>query len=197
MPRDRSDDYEARSQKIINCAAILFSKVGYPAAKMQDIAEACGSTKSMLYHYFPTKNDLLFSMLNQHLVLVLAVVDDALELEDQPNAKLLTLVYGYTQKSAQARRRHMVAMQDVKYLPKEKQRPLIELQRKITNQVSVLLMELNPRVSKSTSKPYAMMLIGMLNWTDTWYSPSGTMKPKELCDRISQLFLGGFMAQAD
>ena len=197
MPRDRSDDYEARSQKIINCAAILFSKVGYPSAKMQDIAEACGSTKSMLYHYFPTKNDLLFSMLNQHLVLVLAVVEDALELEDQPKAKLLTLVYGYTQKSAQARRRHMVAMQDVKYLPKEKQRPLIELQRKITNQVSVLLMELNPRVSKSTAKPYAMMLIGMLNWTDTWYSPSGTMKPKELCDRISQLFLGGFMAQAD
>lgn len=196
MPRVRSDDYEARSQIIMDCAAVLFAKEGYPSAKMQDVAKACGATKSMLYHYFPAKHDLLFAMLTQHLERVLAGVDEAIALKADPDVKLLTLIQNYTQKSVQSRRRHMVAMQDVKYLPKALQSPLIELQRKVTDRVSDLLSELNPRVPKAAIKPYAMMLIGMLNWTDTWYRPGGTMKPQELCDRISHLFLSGFMAQS-
>ena len=59
MPRVRSDDYDTKSRAILDSAASLFAKVGYPNAKMQDIAQACGATKSMLYHYFPTKDDLL------------------------------------------------------------------------------------------------------------------------------------------
>src|SRR5664279_811352 len=63
MPRVRSDDYETKGNAILDCAAILFAREGYPSAKMQDIAVACGATKSMLYHYYPTKDDLLFAML--------------------------------------------------------------------------------------------------------------------------------------
>jgi hypothetical protein len=42
-------------------------------------------------------------------------------------------------------------------------------------------------------KPYAMMLVGMLNWTDFWFRPSGPMKAPELCERMTQLFLHGFL----
>ncbi|RZI78302.1 MAG: TetR family transcriptional regulator, partial [Variovorax sp.] len=38
MPRVRSDDYDAKSLSIMDSAAALFAKVGYPNAKMQDIA---------------------------------------------------------------------------------------------------------------------------------------------------------------
>ena len=101
----------------------------------------------------------------------------------------------YTQTSAQSRRRHMVAMQDVKYLPRAKQAPLIELQRKLTSAVSALLRDLNPGLPDVVYMPYTMMLIGMLNWTDMWYRPGGVMKPDELCDRLSRLFFKGFMAE--
>jgi AcrR family transcriptional regulator len=195
MPRVRADDYEAKSNAIMDCAAALFAKEGYPSAKMQDVAKACGATKSMLYHYFPTKDDLLFAMLMEHLERVLHGVEEAIALEAPPREKMLALVHGYTQKSAQSRRRHMVAMQDVKYLPKPKQAPLIDLQRKLTDRVADLLREVNPGLPEEVYKPYTMMLIGMLNWTDTWYRPGGTMKPQELCDRISRLFLKGFMAE--
>jgi hypothetical protein len=40
-----------------------------------------------------------------------------------------------------------------------------------------------------------MMLIGMLNWTEIWYHPNGSIKSQELCDRITRLFLAGFMAE--
>jgi AcrR family transcriptional regulator len=195
MPRVRSDDYEAKSHAILDCAAALFAKEGYPSAKMQDVAKACGATKSMLYHYYPTKDDLLFAMLSEHLEKVLQGVEDAVGLQAPPPKRLLALVQSYTQKSTQSRRRHMVAMQDVKYLPRPKQLPLLEMQRKLAHRVGDLLRDLNPGLPDQVYMPYTMMLIGMLNWTDTWYSPSGAVKPQELCDRVSRLFLKGFMAE--
>ena len=40
--------------------------------------------------------------------------------------------------------------------------------------------------------PYAMLLFGMIIWTFTWYQKSGAITPRELADRISQLFVHGF-----
>lgn len=195
MPRVRSDDYEAKSQAIMDCAASLFAKEGYPSAKMQDVAHACGATKSMLYHYFPTKEDLLFAMLKEHLERVIQGLDEATAAAGTPQKKLMALVQAYTTKSAQSRRRHVIAMNDVKYLPKAKQQPLIELQRQLTHSVSLLMRQLNPGLPEDVYMPYSMMLIGMLNWADFWYKPGGSMKPQELCDRMSRLFLKGFLAE--
>ncbi len=195
MPRVRSDDYETKSQSIMDSAAALFAKVGYPNAKMQDVAKACGATKSMLYHYFPTKDDLLSAMLKEHLERVIAGIDEALATPGTPKDRLAALVQAYTQKSAQSRRRHMVAMQDVKYLPKPKQAPVNALQRTVTDRVASLLRELNPGLPDAVYKPYTMMLIGMLNWSDIWYRPGGEMKPQELCDRMTRLFMKGFLAE--
>src|SRR5437870_4091679 len=105
MPRARSENYEAKSQAIMDCAAGLFAKEGYPSAKMQDVAKACGATKSMLYHYFPAKEDLLFAMLKEHLERVLAGLEEALASAGNPRERLYALVLAYTQKSAQSRRR--------------------------------------------------------------------------------------------
>ena len=195
MPRVRSDDYETKSQAIMDCAAALFAKDGYPSSKMENIAKACGATKSMLYHYYPTKDDLLYAMLQEHLERVLAGIDEALATPGTPKERLRAMVEVYTQKSAQSRRRHIIAMQDVKYLPRPRQVPLIALQRQLTERVAQLLREVNPGLPEHVYKPYTMMLLGMLNWADTWYKPSGPMKPQELCDRLSRLFLRGFLAE--
>lgn len=195
MPRVRSDDYDTKSRTILDSAAGLFAKVGYPNAKMQDIAQACGATKSMLYHYFPTKDDLLFAMLEEHLERLIASVEEALGVTAPVKDRFTTFVEIYAQKSAQSRRRHVIAMNDVKFLPKAQQAPLLALEKKVTNQVAELLRELNPDLPADVYKPYTMMLLGMLNWTDYWYKPGGSMKPAELCDRMSRLFLKGFLAE--
>ena len=195
MPRVRSDDYEAKSQAIMDCAAALFAKEGYPSAKMQDVAKACGATKSMLYHYFPTKDDLLFAMLKEHLKRLIQSFEEAYLSAGTARDRLMSLVQAYTQKSAQSRRRHVIAMNDVKYLPKAKQGPLIDMQRRVTQNVSRLLRELNPGLAEDLYMPYTMMLIGMLNWTDFWFKPGGTMKPQELSERMSRLYLKGFLAE--
>ena len=195
MPRIRADDYDAKTQSILDSAASLFAKVGYPNAKMQDIAKACGATKSMLYHYFPAKDDLLFAMLEEHLENLIASIEEIAAQAGTAQQRFAAFVEVYVQKSAQSRRRHLSAMNDVKFLPKNLQNPLLALETRVTELAAGLLRELNPKLSEYAYKPYTMLLLGMLNWTDTWYKPAGTMKPQELCDRISRLFLTGFLAE--
>ncbi len=196
MPRVRADDYDAKAQHILDSAAALFAKVGYPNAKMQDIAKACGASKSMLYHYFPAKDDLLFAMLEEHLQRVIAGLEEAVSAPGaSAKQRFAALVQTYTQKSAQSRRRHVTTMNDVKFLPRSLQAPLIELERKLTDVIAAMLRELNPGLPRETYKPYTMLLLGMMNWTDYWYQPTGKMKPQELCERISRLFLRGFLAE--
>lgn len=195
MPRVRADDYDAKAQNILDSAAALFAKVGYPNAKMQDIAKACGATKSMLYHYFPTKDDLLSAMLEEHLQQVLEAVE-AVAIGTKPvKERLAAFVLVYAQKSNQTRRRNVTAMNDVKFLPKAMQTPLLDLERRVIDVAANLLRELNPGLPDEVYKPYTMLLLGMLNWTDYWFKPTGAVKPQELSDRISRLFLKGFLAE--
>lgn len=195
MPRVRADDYDDKARAIMDSAALLFARTGYPNAKMQDIAKACGASKSMLYHYFPSKDDLLFAMLEEHLELLISALEQTCAEVADPRDRFMAFVRIYVQKSAQARRRNIVAMNDVKFLPPSRQAPLLQLEGKVIRITGDLLRDLNPRLDESHYKPYAMMLIGMLNWTDTWYRPGGVMKQPELCDRLSRLFLRGFLAE--
>jgi len=195
MPRVRAEDYDDKMRAILDAAAGLFATTGYPSAKMLDIAKACGATKSMLYHYFPTKDDLLFAMIDEHMNGVLAAVEQVCAEGGPAKQRLLGFVQVYTQKSAQSRRRHVIAMNDLKFLPRKMQLPLLEREVKVTNILADMLREMNPGLPDEVYKPYTMLLIGMLNWIDTWYRPTGKVKAPELCERAYRLFVRGFMAE--
>jgi AcrR family transcriptional regulator len=195
MSRVRADDYDAKYQSILDKAAALFADMGYPSAKMQDIAKACGASKSMLYHYFPTKDDLLLALLSEHLERLIAEIEGAIEERGTIEQRFSRFVRAYVQKSAQSRQRHVSAMNDVKFLPRTMQKPILNLEIRAIDLVATLLRELNPGLSEDSYKPYTMLLLGMLNWTDLWYKPGGRMKARELCERISRLFLRGFLAE--
>lgn len=195
MPRVRADDYDDKTRAIMDAAAALFARTGYPSAKMQDIAKACGASKSMLYHYFPSKDDLLFAMLKEHLELLIASLEQTRDEIVDPKDRFAAFVRTYVQKSAQARRRNIVATFDLKYLPPAQQAPLLQLESRVIQLTSEILAAINPGLERQLYKPYALMLVGMLNWVDTWYRPGGPMKQAELCDRLARLFLKGFLAE--
>jgi len=60
-------------KRILGKAQSLFAEKGYSNTSMADIAEACEVQKATLYHYFDSKEALLFGILDCH------VEDDHLE----------------------------------------------------------------------------------------------------------------------
>ncbi len=193
MPRVRADDYDAKTQTILDSAASLFAKVGYPNAKMQDIAKACGASKSMLYHYFPSKDDVLYALLHEHLQSTIEAIEQ-IDPARSPEQRFRLLIEIYIQKSTQTRTRHVVAMNDVKYLSGAPLKKIVELERQVMRLFEAALAALDPALPGKLVAPYSMLLTGMLSWVDLWYRPNGPMKPDELVDRVAQLFLHGFLA---
>ena len=195
MSRVRADDYGLKYGAILDSAAALFAKVGYPSAKLQDIARDCGASKSMLYHYFPTKDELLLALLSEHLDRLISDIEEATGGGGTVSEQFDAFIKAYVMKSVQSRQRHLSAMNDVKFLPAAMQETLRAKQKRVTDLVTTLLRDLNPALPAKTYKPYALMLLGMLNWLDLWFNPDGALTADEICMRISRLFKDGYMAK--
>ena len=67
MARPQSPDYDRRREAILAAAAQLFAKKGYPGASVAELAKACRTSKSLIYHYFPSKDDILYAVMAEHL----------------------------------------------------------------------------------------------------------------------------------
>ena len=76
MARTRSLDYETKRDAILVKSAELFAKFGYAGSSISMIAQACGISKALLYHYYPDKEAVLFDVLSSHLEHLLQVAQE-------------------------------------------------------------------------------------------------------------------------
>jgi hypothetical protein len=87
-----------------------------------------------------------------------------------------------------------VLMYDLKFLPRRQQALIVDLERRMIEALGALVAEVNPailEVGPTAPKTYALLLFGMLNWTEVWYRTSGPLGPEEMARRIGNLFLSG------
>ena len=67
MARPQAADYDDRRQGMLDRAAALYAQHGFLGASIADLAVACGVSKSLLYHYFGSKEDILFEIMSDHV----------------------------------------------------------------------------------------------------------------------------------
>ena len=77
MARPISASHELRRDEILNVAAALFARQSYPATSMNDIAGACGTSKARLYHYYESKEAILFDLLDRYTQRLLVLIGQA------------------------------------------------------------------------------------------------------------------------
>ncbi|MFZ4605671.1 MAG: TetR/AcrR family transcriptional regulator [Caulobacter sp.] len=63
----RRDRARARPREILDAARDLFSRKGFEAARMDEVAAAAGVTKPAVYRYFPGKSALIEALLEEDL----------------------------------------------------------------------------------------------------------------------------------
>lgn len=194
MTRARADDYEHKKKSILDRAVALIAGKGFDGATMIDVANACGTSKSHLYHYFPSKEDLLYAIVKEHITEQVAVLS-AIVREPRPAAERFTRFVGaFVREGAKSRNHHLVLMNDIKFLPPVQREDVRKMEVELMHLMVSLLREINPqRMGEAkVHAPYALLLFGMVIWTFTWYEKNGPITPVELAERISELFLDGF-----
>lgn len=186
--RKQLPDYDEKRSSILETAAQLFAADGYDGASVTDITKACGISKSSLYHYFPSKEDILFNIIHSYMISFLADMEDfeknASEISDL--GRLRAFLRISLSRFQGARDQQRVLLNDLQKLPAERSREIVEMQRVFLEHAQNLIVRIRPDLVKSESHARArtMLFYGMLNWTMNWYSPEGEIKPDELIEMM-------------
>lgn len=193
MARTKSPDYDARRQTILDEAANLFAAQGFHSASVSAIAEACDSSKSLIYHYFSSKDEILFAVMEDHTGLLLETAERIMaeDIDATDKLKAISRAFLDIYKSAQAR--HVVLLNELRSLAPEQRRHIVRRERDILNVFEQLVTDIAgksiPR--QELRNVLTMLFMGMINWTYTWYDTKGPLDSDRVADLASEIFITG------
>jgi len=191
MARTQAADYEERRTAIVEQAARLFAERGFLGASIADLAEACESSKSLIYHYYASKEDILYDVMHSHVRALLDTAEEVASGCALPSAKLRALTAGFLRLYVGAAARHRVLLNELQQLPETQRATVIAIQRRLIEIVKDVLAELRPGMPAALNLPAAMLYFGMINWTHTWLDPEGAATPEQIATLASNVFLEG------
>ena len=193
MPKKSENKTVNQKEKIINCAALLFAKYGYNATSIKSIAESCKVSKSLIYHYYFSKEDMLYDIAQSHINKLISIIDDCSRLKFESNQlKLKKIISQFMIEYKTSKNRHKILIQDIEFLKPSRQKKIKSLQMKVVRSVAEILKKINPQIDEVKDLiPVTMGLFGMINWTFTWINPSGKMTYKDVSDLFTNIFING------
>ncbi|MBS1705242.1 MAG: TetR/AcrR family transcriptional regulator [Armatimonadetes bacterium] len=93
---DQPSTEPSTRDRIVTTARELFFDQGYNATGISEILKKSGAHSGSLYHYFPTKEDLLMAVLQQYKELLQPmVIGPARERASQPIDRIFAVLHGY------------------------------------------------------------------------------------------------------
>jgi AcrR family transcriptional regulator len=192
MARVRADDYEDKQRFIADAAASLFAKSGYPHSSLIDIGKKCGASKANVYHYFKSKDQILYQILEQYCQFVLQTFE-SIDGSLPPEQRLRIFLQDFIQRPPNMKNRHVVLLNDLKYLPLRLRKQIVSLERRLLQHMVTLLKQVQrvKQIDDKVLRTYVLLLFGSINGIDIWYNPRGLMSSEELAKRVCRLFIDG------
>jgi AcrR family transcriptional regulator len=208
MARPKSATHDIKRDAILDIAAQCFADRSYPAASMNEIATACGTSKARLYHYYDSKEAILFDLMDrytQRLLLSLIALTEATaqrrNLDDR--AALHELIRAFLQEYESSATRHVALLNDTQFLSDapdahlgtpaiSPQELILNRQRDVVAAVTRALRRAYPnRMNATNQTAITMMLFGMINWTFTWLRPGGPISYVAFAEEVIALLEKG------
>lgn len=199
MARAQAAEYDARKQAIVEAAAALFAARGFDGASVAELAQRCRSSKSLIYHYYQAKEDILHDVMITHVRALEAAARAAFAGEPSPERRLRELAHRFMALYVGAADRHKVLLNHLDRLPKARRAEIVAVQRGLIETVQLLLVELAPGLKRKPGQSFAaaMLFFGAINWTHTWFDPRGALSAGALAEMAVDLTLGGLARAAE
>jgi len=194
LARTQAADYDERREAIVAKAAELYGQRGFLGSSIADLAEACGMSKSLLYHYFSSKEDILFEIMDGHVTALGKIAANVRD-ETDPQRRLFRLTEEFMQLYVPASNRHKVLLNDLDKLPPQRRKIVVAEQRLLLDAVDAILVELSATLANNPRERRAAIMIyfGMINWTHTWFDPKGALDTNEIAKLSVNIFLKGVL----
>lgn len=193
MARPQSPDYDDRRQAILDAAARLFAEQGFHSASVAKIADACGTSKALIYHYFAAKEDLLFAVMADHVRLLKETAENIAAKGGAPEDTLRAVARAFLNIYQDAGARHVVLLNELKSLEPGQRDEIVAIERDILASFDGLIGEIGtPALTDKARRTVATRLfMGMINWTYTWFEAQGPISADQVADMATETFITG------
>ncbi len=196
MARPRAQDYDQKRRAILTTATQLFARHGFDRTSIASVASECGVSKALLYHYYDSKEALLYDIIRNHLEELNQALSEADDPALPPEPRLRLLVGQLLESYRDADDEHRVQINAMGTLPPELAEDLRGLERQLVTHFAAVLKAVNPALAEQHHllKPVTMSFFGMLNWVYLWFRPDGPMTREEYAELATTLILQGVKA---
>lgn len=171
----------------------MFSRRGYHAASMTEIAEEVGMRKPSLYHHVRKKEDLLFAIHEQLIEELIAEIDAIRATGTTPSEQLRDVLLMNMRFIARHKDGVTVFLQERRTVPGERWEALVarrDLYEQSVRQVIADGIEAGAFVDVPPDIA-ARGVLAMANWGYTWFQPDGRLTAEQVAETFAAIVLSG------
>jgi len=180
---------------ILDAAAQVFRHKGFHGASMADIAVAVNLQKASLYHHVSSKQEILLDLLDRALQLLSERIT-AIAVQSLPaDEKLREMIRVYLQSLAENSDLSSVLLFEHRSLDKKSHARHVPHRDKFEGLWRDVINE-GVRAKLFTCPDPSLTvraLMGIMNWTVTWYRPNGPLTIEQIADQYADLLFKGLL----
>jgi len=184
-----------RAAQIKDTVSRLFAEKGYHATSMRDVGNQIGMSKSSMYNYFKSKEDILFHLMNDAMDEALETLKAICRADHTPEEKLNAVLDFYACYYAGDQDRLTLLVNELPSLSDEHQEIIKRKDRDYVKLIRSILDDLTDagrmRAIHPTVATFAFF--GMVHYTIKWYKKEGAVRPGELARLFVEIFTKGIL----
>ncbi len=182
-------------EDILDAAAQVFRQKGFHGASMSDIAGVVNLQKASLYHHVSSKQEILLALLDRALGMLTDHIAGIARQSIPVDQKLRQMIHAYLSALADNSDLSAVLLFEHRSLDKKSharhvpQRDKFEaLWRDVINE------GVRSKIFECADVEMAVRaLMGVMNWTLTWYRPEGSKSIEQIADGYADLLFHGLL----
>jgi AcrR family transcriptional regulator len=184
----------SRKEQVIRSAAELFKEKGYAASSMRDLAHKLGIEAASLYSHIKSKEEILQTLCFDMAADFRESLDKVEKQNVTASEKLSLGIIGHVNVMARDLTASAVFMNEHRHLSNPYLRDFLLLRINYINRFKAIIEEgvAKGEFKKNIDTKLAVMtLFSSLNWMPMWYSPEGSIEPKELGQQLANMLVNG------
>lgn len=184
----------SRKEQVIRSAAELFKEKGYAASSMRDLAQKLGIEAASLYSHIKSKEEILQTLCFDMATEFRESLDKVEKQSVSAGEKLSMGIIGHVNVMARDLTASAVFMNEHRHLSNPHLRDFLLLRINYINRFKAIIEQgvASGEFKKNIDTKLAVMtLFSSLNWMPMWYSPEGSIEPKELGQQLADMLVNG------
>lgn len=193
---DRDEQYRLKRQALIRQAGKVFSKEGFEATSLDEIARQLNVTKAALYYYVKSKHEILFECHQLAHDLSERAIEEA-ERDGRNGLEKLTLFLHKHMETLTGELGSIAVLTNLASLKPADRAKVVARRDQFDTALRGIIKEGIDDGSLRSCDPKlaGFFIMGAINWIPTWFSAKGSRSGNEVADEFIELIVDGLRPQ--